>query len=197
MKKHATNCVFWDDTHLGYGPACNCGAKEPEMKRKCKTTSPVASAIGKAIEEFYTEWSPGNRASELLKAIFRHPVAAVIKEYVAYYSEHTPDQIHQDWHFRWVFEGFPLTHQLRLVEEAIAKKAEKRKPFDKRLFAESRLLRLLSVPDDSQRKMLFKILAFGWDYYIDICNPAQESRERGLAEIVAHIRSILPKVGSE
>lgn len=142
--------------------------------------------IRKVIELFHSMNYATEQAKELIAAIFEYPASAVLDEYVNFYNQTDPPY---DWHFWWIFSRFPLEDQLRLIEKAVNSSSEPKTAFDRHIFSESRLLDLLNV-DDSQHRILFEIIGYGWGYYIKVCDPSQKSREIYLMELCKYIRGL-------
>lgn len=155
------------------------------------------STIRESIERFHTLVYPPTNQSEkdFLPAIFKHPILDVIEDYVRFYNE--PDHQMQNWHFWWIFSEFPLPNQLELIEKAIKTAAENRTAFDNRILAEGRLIDLLNTPKDSEHKTLFKMLKYGWNYYLEVCRPSPENITKSLSELIKEVKSLVKQSDQE
>lgn len=142
------------------------------------------------IEQFCANSDAGgDKVRGFQRAISECPVSEVIEEYVRFYNK-SGRQV-WNWHFWWIFSGFPLPNQLELIEKAVDTAAEDRTAFDNRILSERRLIELLSFPKNSEHKSLFQMLKYGWDYYMYICKPSAESVANYLSGLVGDIRSLI------
>ena len=141
------------------------------------------------LEDFQKERRATDKARELITAIESEQLTSpIVDEYVFLYNRTSPSD--DDWHFWWVFSIFPIQTQIELIEKALATPTDSRNTFDKRLLSEKRVLELLNIPENSQHKTLFKMIGYGWDYYIRSCDPLQKNKEGDLSVLIKFISSL-------
>jgi len=142
------------------------------------------------IKDFHSHRHADDDVRGLREAIMAFPTVSVVEEYALFYNKNLPEGSN-DWHFWWIFSSLPLNWQLNLLEDAVGTPVEARTVFQKRLLQDNRIFDLLRIGQDSPHATLFKMLGFGWSYYIRNNQPNQSGIDSTLAKLIPSIRLLL------